>query len=153
MLGVVNGFCRYFSEMIGIAGIQQSGALPYQRRDDSIWVLLVQSSTSKHWIFPKGNLEPGLSSSESAYFEAFEEAGVVGTIGTRSIGSYKYRKKPEKGGELCRVKLYPLQVTQVLEFYPERDIRPRAWMTVQDALEALQDPKLKFILAEFASRA
>ena len=127
--------------MIGISGIQQSGALPYQRRDDLIW------------IFPKGNLEPGLSSSESAYFEAFEEAGVVGTIGTRSIGSYKYRKKPEKGGELCRVKLYPLQVTQVLEFYPERDIRPRVWMTVQDALEALQDPKLKSILAEFASRA
>jgi len=103
----VNGLYRYFSGLIGISGIQQSGALPYQRRDDLIWVLLVQPSTSKHWIFPKGNLEPGLSSSESAYFEAFEEAGVVGTIGTPSIGSYKYRKKPEKGGELCRVKLYP----------------------------------------------
>ncbi|MDG2321345.1 MAG: hypothetical protein P8L79_13885 [Rhodospirillaceae bacterium] len=51
------------------------------------------------------------------------------------------------------MKLYPLQVTQVLEFYPERDIRPRVWMTVQDALEALQDPKLKSILAEFSSRA
>jgi 8-oxo-dGTP pyrophosphatase MutT (NUDIX family) len=77
--------------------------------------LLIQSSTLKHWISPKGNLEPGLSSSEPAYFEAFEEAGVLGTIGTRSIGSYKYRKKPEKGGELCRVKLYPLEGTQVLE--------------------------------------
>ena len=138
--------------MMGIASIQQSGALPFQIRDESLWVLLVQSNTSKRWIFPKGNLEPGLSASESAYFEAFEEAGVLGTISTRSIGSYKYRKKPEKGGELCRVRLYPLEVTQILDFYPERSTRPRTWLGVEEALGTIGEPKLKTILEDFASR-
>lgn len=138
--------------MIGIASIQQSGALPYEYRDGALWILLVQSNTSQRWILPKGNLEPGLTPSESAYFEAFEEAGVLGTIETRSLGTYSYRKSEEKGGELCRVRIFPLAVTQVLESYPESEVRTRAWMEASQAIEAVAEPKLKTMLAEFAAR-
>ena len=135
--------------MMGYASIQQSGALPYQKKDGILWVLLVKSMTSRRWIFPKGNLEPGLTASESAYSEAFEEAGVLGTISTRSIGAYKYRKKAEKGGKLCRVKLYPLEVTQVLESYPERSFRQRTWLLAEEALSVLDKPELIAILQKF----
>ena len=134
---------------MGVASIQQSGALPYQKKDGILWVLLVKSMTSGRWIFPKGNLEPGLTASESAYLEAFEEAGVLGTISTRSIGAYKYRKKPEKGGELCRVKLYPLEVTKVLGSYPEQGIRQRKWLLAEEALSVLKEPKIIAILQKF----
>lgn len=139
--------------MIGIASIRQAGALTYQVRDGHLWFLLVQSKTLKRWIFPKGNVEPGLSPSESAYFEAFEEAGVLGTIESRSLGSYSYRKQPERGGELCRVRLYPMAVTQVLAFYPEKSIRQREWMQVEQALDVIDEQKLKSILVAFAERA
>lgn len=138
--------------MIGVASIQQSGALPYEYRDDTLWILLVQSNTSKRWILPKGNLEPGLTPSESAYFEAFEEAGVVGKIENSSIGSYSYRKTEEKGGELCRVRIFPLAVTQALQSYPEREVRIREWMEASQAVEAIAEPKLKTLVAEFVSR-
>ena len=139
--------------MIGIASIRQAGALTYQIRSGDLWVLLVQSKTLKRWIFPKGNLEPGLSPSESAFFEAFEEAGVLGTIETRSIGSYSYRKQPERGGELCRVRLYPMMVTQILASYPEKKIRNREWMHVEKAIDAVDEEKLKSLLVAFAERA
>ena len=135
--------------MSGFASIQQSGALPYQKKDGILWILLVKSRTSRRWIFPKGNIEPGLTAAESAYREAFEEAGVLGTISTRSIGTYTYRKKPEKGGKLCRVKLYPLEVTQVLESYPERSFRQRTWLLAEEALSVLDKPKLIAILQKF----
>ncbi len=139
--------------MIGIARIRQAGALTYQIRDGDLWLLLVQSKTLKRWIFPKGNLEPGMSPHQSASFEAFEEAGVLGTIESRSLGSYSYRKQPERGGELCRVRLYPMAITQVLDFYPERNARIREWMTVEQALDLITEEKLKSLLAAFARRA
>ena len=139
--------------MIGIASIRQAGALTYQVRGGDLWVLLVQSKTLKLWIFPKGNLEPGLSPSESAYFEAFEEAGVLGVIETRSLGSCSYQKQPERGGELCRVRLYPLAVTQILESYPEKKVRKREWMPIEQAHDVVAEEKLKSILVALAKRA
>ena len=139
--------------MIGIASIRQAGALTYQIRSGDLWVLLVKSKTSKCWIFPKGNLEPGLSPSESAYFEAFEEAGVLGVIENRSLGSYTYQKQPERGGELCRVRLYPMAVTQILDSYPEKKVRKREWMLIEQAHDAVIEKKLKSILVAFAKRA
>lgn len=144
---------QFFMEMTGIGAVQQAGALPHQVRDGTLKVLLVQSKTTKRWIFPKGNIEPELTPHESAFFEAFEEAGVFGVIKPRSIGSYTYCKSPEKGGDLCRVRLYPLAVKQELPFYPEKKVRAREWMTVEQAVAAINNEKLKSILVAFAKRA
>ena len=86
-------------------------------------------------------------------FEAFEEAGVLGRIESRSFGSYTYRKRPEKGGGLYRVHLFPLVVTQELSFYPEKLVRNREWMSVAQAVEVIEDVKLKSLLVAFAKRA
>jgi 8-oxo-dGTP pyrophosphatase MutT (NUDIX family) len=101
--------------MVGLATVQQSAALPFAIQEETLKLLLVTSIGTKRWIIPKGHLEPGLTASESAEFEALEEAGVVGNMISRSIGSYSYRKRPEKGGELCRVGVYALEVTRILE--------------------------------------
>ncbi|NKB58443.1 MAG: NUDIX domain-containing protein [Alphaproteobacteria bacterium] len=135
--------------MVGIAAIQQSAALPFAYRRRGIKVLLVTSLGTRRWILPKGHLEPGLTACESAESEALEEAGVVGTMTTRCLGSYDYRKRPEKGGERCRVRVYALEVTRILEEYPEAAIRKRQWMSVQKAIKAVQEPGLKVLLERF----
>jgi 8-oxo-dGTP pyrophosphatase MutT (NUDIX family) len=138
--------------MIGLAAIQQSAALPFAYWKDGMKVLLVTSIGTKRWILPKGHLEPGLTACESAEFEALEEAGVAGTMTTRCLGSYSYRKRPEKGGDRCRVRVYPLEVIRILEEYPEASIRSRKWMTFSKAIKAVQEPGLKTLLERFAKQ-
>ena len=48
--------------------------------------------------------------------EKSEEAGVLGKIWGNEIGEYRYKK----GTALCRVKGYPLDVSKVLEKWPEK---------------------------------
>ncbi len=135
--------------MVGIAAIQQSAALPFALREGRLRLLLVTSIGTRRWILPKGHLEPGLTASESAEAEALEEAGVVGKMSTRCLGSYKYRKRPEKGGDRCRVRVYPLEVTRELEDYHEAALRKRRWMSVEKATTLVQEPGLKDLLVRF----
>lgn len=135
--------------MVGLATVQQSAALPFSFREEVLKLLLVTSIGTKRWIIPKGHLEPGLTASESAESEALEEAGVVGNIASRPIGSYSYRKRPEKGGDRCRVRVYPLEVTRVLEKYPEAGLRKRQWMSIGKAIKAVQEPDLKILIERF----
>lgn len=135
--------------MVGLATVQQSAALPFAFQEEALKLLLVTSIGTKRWIIPKGHLEPGLTASESAEAEALEEAGVIGNMASRPIGSYSYRKRPEKGGDRCRVRVYALEVTRVLEKYPEAGLRKREWMSVSKAIKAVQEPDLKVLIERF----
>lgn len=135
--------------MVSLAPLQQSAALPFAYREGTLKILLVTSMGTKRWIIPKGNLEPGLTARESAEFEALEEAGVVGKMMSRSIGSYNYRKRPEKGGERCRVRVYALEVTRILDEFPEVALRKRKWMSVAKAIKAVEEPELKALIERF----
>ena len=136
--------------MVSTAIIQQAAILPYAFRKERLELLLVTSTGSKRWIFPKGHIEPGLTALESAEFEALEEAGVVGTTNSSSIGTYNYRKRPERGGERCRVRVFAMEVTRVLDDYPEKALRDRKWMSIRKALKVVQEPELKDLIKRFA---
>ncbi|MCW8824299.1 MAG: NUDIX domain-containing protein, partial [Ignavibacteriaceae bacterium] len=75
----------------------QSGVIPYRRKNGTLEVLLVTTIRKKNWIIPKGFIEYHLSPFQSAKKEAFEEAGVRGSNTTRILGSYKAKKN---GSEL-----------------------------------------------------
>ena len=45
--------------------------------------LLVRSRDGRHWVLPKGHIDPGESAEEAAVREVREEAGVVGKIVSR----------------------------------------------------------------------
>lgn len=135
--------------MVSLAIIQQVAVLPYGIRKDRLELLLVTSIGTKRWILPKGHLEPGLTPREAAEFEALEEAGVVGTTKSRSIGAYHYRKRPEKGGDRCRVRVFAMEVTRILDDYPEKAQRERKWMSVRKALKFIQEPELRELIARF----
>jgi 8-oxo-dGTP pyrophosphatase MutT (NUDIX family) len=60
-------------------------------------VLLVTSRDTRRWIIPKGWPQKGKAPHRAAAREAFEEAGVVGAVGRRPVGSFAYEKRFKNG--------------------------------------------------------
>src|SRR5580700_8279053 len=76
----------------------QYAALPYRSTGSSgTEVMLLTSRQTKRWIIPKGWPMRGKTPHASAAREAFEEAGVIGQVAKRPIGSYSYVKGLEGG--------------------------------------------------------
>ncbi len=120
----------------------QSGVVPFRIAGSELEVLLITSRRRKRWIIPKGIVEPDLLPAESAAKEALEEAGVTGILHPDEIGEYTY----EKWGGVCRVKVFLLQVTKVLDSWEESFLRDRRWLSLSDAIELIEEPDLKKIL-------
>ena len=104
---------------------------------------------TKRWVLPKGHIGAGLSAPESAAREAEEEAGVKGTVGLESLGSYDYRKSESKGGGVRRVKVFPMSASLVLRDWQEMSMRRRKGMSFEVSSGAVAEPGLKEILARF----
>lgn len=127
----------------------QSSVIPYRVRDGQPEILIVSSSKRKHWVVPKGISDPGLSAQESAAKEAWEEAGVEGTVGQEPLGSYSY----EKWGATCTVEVFSMEVTRML---PEKEWeerhRGREWVAPEVARERLRQPELKPLVTALVAR-
>ncbi len=124
---------------------KQSGVIPYRVRDGKIEVLLITTRDHQHWVIPKGSISNGMSPSDSAAKEAWEEAGVIGQVDTQKIGTYKYRKR----GKTFHVKMYLLPVETVSEDYPEVSQRQRQWLDVNLAVKQVKFGSVKQILKKF----
>ena len=116
----------------------QSGVIPYRKKNGRTEVLLVTSITRKNWIVPKGFIEYHLTPFQSAKKEAFEEAGVRGSNSTRILGSYTVRKN---GSELL-TKIYSMKVTRVFKDYPEKNLRKRKGFSIADAVKKVSVPEI-----------
>jgi 8-oxo-dGTP pyrophosphatase MutT (NUDIX family) len=121
---------------------RQSGVIPFRVSDGKVEILLITSASGVRWIIPKGVVEPGMDPGDSAVKEAFEEAGVQGERSPRPIGSYQRQKW---GGE-CTIQVYLLKVQTVLERWPESAERRRAWLTIDEAAHAVEEPALKELI-------
>ncbi|GJV11663.1 NUDIX hydrolase 17, mitochondrial-like protein [Tanacetum coccineum] len=89
---------------------QVVGCIPYRINNNNALEVLVISAQrkGKGMLFPKGGWECDETIKEAALRESIEEAGVYGIV----------------EGEL--------------EFWPEKDIRRRAWVSVENAKEVCQ---------------
>lgn len=125
-----------------IRTFQQSGVVPYRVRDGKVEVLLVTNSRRQHWVIPKGGIAKGMTASDSAAKEAWEEAGVIGQVVTNKNGSYKYRKR----GVTYRVEVFLLSVKEVLSDWPEASRRKRQWLAVAEAIKRVEPSELKQVL-------
>jgi 8-oxo-dGTP pyrophosphatase MutT (NUDIX family) len=104
----------------------QYGALPYRFTPEAaLEILLVTTRQTKRWIIPKGWPIKRLRPPKSAAREAFEEAGVRGKIGMKSVGLFTYDKALDENGIRisCEVKVFPLLVRRQSEVWPEREQR------------------------------
>src|SRR5918912_538575 len=97
--------------------VNQSGVIPVL--DGRVW--MVTSSSRRRWVFPKGQIDPGHTPGESALLEAWEEAGLVGTLDPEPVGNYVY----EKYERPHHVLVYRMRVIEVRDDWPERGLRER----------------------------
>ena len=122
---------------------KQSAVIPFRVIDDMTEVLIIKTRKNTKWIFPKGIIENGLSAKSSAQKEALEEAGVKGKILPKRIGKYTYKK----WGGKCRVKVFGLEVDNILDTY-EEDFRERKWTDINKAADYINNEKLLEIIYE-----
>jgi 8-oxo-dGTP pyrophosphatase MutT (NUDIX family) len=131
----------------------QYAALPYRLVSNlDLEVLLVTSRETRRWVIPKGWPVQKLTPHRSAAHEAMEEAGLVGRIGRRSIGTYRYRKRLSTGSVVpCQVTVFPLKVSKQLMSWPEKDQRRTKWFKRDAAAKAVKEPELRAIIKDLHS--
>jgi len=120
---------------------RQSGVIPARISEGRTEILLVTNRKGKRWVIPKGVVEPELSPAASAAKEAWEEAGVRGTLRPVPLGSYEY---PKWSGR-CTVEVFLLEVETLAEHWPEEH-RTRRWATVDNAVLAVREPGLQALI-------
>lgn len=129
-------------------GDKQFAALPYRIGEDGILeVMLITSRETRRWVVPKGWPEKGKKPRQLVKIEAMEEAGVVGIVGRKPIGTYHYSKAmPDGETRLLVVDVYPLSVSCELENWAEANERTRRWFHLDQASIAVSDGGLALII-------
>ena len=120
----------------------QAGVIAYRIRHGKVQILLMTSRDTGRWIIPKGNIKPGTTPSKAAEQEAFEEAGVKGTIASSApLGMYAYSKKLGSGElRAATVEVYLLKVERQVKNWPERQERKLAWVSAKKAVSRVEEP-------------
>jgi 8-oxo-dGTP pyrophosphatase MutT (NUDIX family) len=122
--------------------IRQAAVIPIK----SGQVCLVSSRSGKRWVIPKGCMETGKTAGEIALQEAWEEAGLMGTLSPEPVGSYVY----EKDGLTCYVVVFHMQVNGSADNYPEMALRQRTWLPLNQAVMRIEDAGLRELVRSVA---
>lgn len=132
----------------------QTGALPWRKSDKKVAeVLLVTGRQSGRWIVPKGWPMPGKSLAKAAAQEAFEEAGVRGSVDSKPLGSFRHIKEHVPLGTLeVSIVVHPFAVERELEKWPEHGQRQRKWFTIEQAVEQVDSRELGKIILQLGKR-
>lgn len=126
---------------------KQFAALPFRLRHGEPEVLLITSRDTGRWIIPKGWPTKNMAPPAVAALEAFEEAGLVGKVGKRSVGSYRYDKRLVGENIIaCKVRVFLFQVQEQLEEWPEQRDRRRCWLSPLDAAARVKESELSSLL-------
>ena len=113
--------------------------------------LLITSKGTQRFIIPKGWRMKKLADPKAAAEEASQEAGVLGTVTKRSIGSYFYWKRVKKAFVPVSVDVYPLEVEGEREVWREQQQRQRAWVSINQAIALVDEPQLVMLLRDAAA--
>lgn len=133
----------------------QTGALPWRLAGNKgIEVLLVTSRRSGRWTIPKGWPMPGKTLAEAAAQEAFEEAGVKGTVDPNPIGYVRHVKQKLVTGDLeVNIVVHPMWVDREFPKWPELGQRKRRWFTPKDAAKRVESSQLSELIRLSAKRS
>ena len=120
------------------------GVVPFRSMRDGTMEVLVITTRNDNWGLPKGNLIKRLGPRRTALREAFEEAGALGRLADGKGFSHR-----EKGGSL---RLYPMQVSHLLQQWPEDSRRERRWVKPDKAVKMLKNKAMRRAVENLAAR-
>ena len=105
------------------------------------------SRETKRWIIPKGWPMKGKAPHQAAAREAFQEAGLVGSVRRRPIGTYDYEKRLKSGAFVqCHVEVFPFEVAKQRRRWPEFAQRSTEWFPASQAAAAVAEPSLSAMI-------
>ncbi|GER30228.1 nudix hydrolase homolog 18 [Striga asiatica] len=116
---------------------------------EDLEVLLISSQKSSKMMFPKGGWEVDEDIELAALRETLEEAGVVGSVGEK-LGEWIFKSKSQE--KFHEGSMFAMLVTEELQVWPEKDLRSRVWMTVNEAREVCSHSWMKQALEAFVCR-
>lgn len=123
--------------------IRQVAALPFRlSAEGDVQIMLVTSRETGRFILPKGWPMKGLRDSNAAAQEAEEEAGVIGSVNKRPVGSFRYWKRLKTTFVPIVVDIYPVHVSHLSSNFREKSERGRAWLKPEEAALLVDEPEL-----------
>jgi 8-oxo-dGTP pyrophosphatase MutT (NUDIX family) len=134
-----------------IVGIQYA-ALPFRIEARQVWVLLITSRGTQRWIIPKGWPMVGRRPQEAAATEAAEEAGIIGEVEDKPVGSYRYDKRLKgEATTAVQVIVFPFRVQAQADDWKEHGQRRFAWFRYQKAAALVAEPALRHLIRDFGA--
>ena len=121
-------------------------AVCYRVRGKELEFLLVRTRNG-HWTFPKGRVDQDATNADAAAREAYEEAGVKGSVDSVPFFCYRHCK-PRQLGSRRQVILVDAHLCKVKHLAPPlEEYRDPTWFSVPKAKRRLR----KFRTSEFAA--
>lgn len=129
-------------------GRQQYAALPVRfTGEGKMQVLLLTSRGTRRWVIPKGWPMRRFTPEAVAAQEAYEEAGLQGTIeDSGPIGRYHYDKHLASRVARIRVDVFLMRVSQQLATWPEQAERETRWCDPEEAALLVVEQDLAALL-------
>jgi len=116
---------------------RQVAALPVRfGARGAIEVLVISTRGKAGWTVPKGWPMRGRSDAEAAAREAYEEAGVRGTVVAQPLGTFAYAKR-RNGHETLLVTVYRLDVSLQVRRWREHRQRKQRWLPAAAAADCV----------------
>jgi len=114
-------------------------------------VMLLTSRETRRWVIPKGWPIKGLKPHKAAEREAYEEAGLLGSVSKKPIGSYHYFKRLGDTFEACGVEVFLMAVRGRAADWPEKGERDIAEVSLSEAADRVDERGLKAIFIQLAN--
>ncbi len=127
----------------------QCGVLPFSITEDGeVRVMLVTTRRSRRWVIPKGWPMRNRTVADSAVREAYEEAGLLGSVvGDEPVGCYRYEKRRSaRRAEIFEVSVFLFAVERQLAKWPEKAQRQTRWFDPAEASASVASAELADIL-------
>ncbi len=142
MLTIVNKG-KYLFGVVMEKRVNKWGVIPYRGIDSENLEFLIVTTKNGNWGLPKGNLMKKLGAKETALQEAYEEAGIIGSVMDQKISA------KIKGKQMA---FYPMEVKNELAVWPESEWRQRKWIRSNEAKNYLNHGSLRSILEETSAK-
>jgi 8-oxo-dGTP pyrophosphatase MutT (NUDIX family) len=131
---------------------RQFAALPFRFDDSELRVMLITTRRKRRWSVPKGSLIRNTAPHRTAALEAYEEAGLIGAVAKRALGSFKHRKRKGERKRTMDVAVFPMKVHGQERWWPEKGERDAIWVSAEKAARLVHKAQLRRLIVRFAAQ-
>lgn len=131
---------------------RQFAALPYRLDKSKLRVMLITTRRKGRWSLPKGSPMRNTEPHRTAALEAYEEAGLIGAVTKRALGSFKHRKHKGERRQTMDVAVFAMKVHGQERWWPEQGEREAIWVSPEKAARLVHKAKLRRLIVRFAAQ-